>query len=668
MLESLQTQLTEQMATQEARLQGQIGEQINSLAATMEARLQVVAGAGSHPAQSAMNHGRPPDEANQSTRVVRTEIAATGPSTPRLHTMKLDVPKFSGEDPHQWIFNIQEYFDFHKVPEDQRLQIAGFSLEREASEWIYPEGYTWKKIPNDYKESYFEEFKKFYKWDASIDRHVRKAFQAQAGIRYTDMVSKFKSNRTSTGKPACIHEDTWRIWEAYWDRPDVKAKSEQQRKNRMSEVAGPGTGCSRHTGGSRSAIEHYHKLRDELQKEHNLFECFEHMHKKKNGAFVDERSKKIAHRFGTHHFEDYQANLAKLTQKGSVADFQTEFEKLMNKVTGIQEPLLISFFVGGLKPNLRREMLIAKPQSLLEAFKLAKAFEVRHEEIVRDSRATNRGWSYKTTFPVRDSRAGNDGHTLPHEAPVTQFPTSKGLLPTPPPSSKGVATSTVPIRRMSAAEVQARREKGLCFYCDQKYSPGHRCRRSLHLLIAADDIGEDGNGLGEPDTALEESHADEEITGDISALNTLAGQGNPRSLRLWGDISRQKCLVLIDSGSTHNFIKPSAVEMLQLPIQPIKPFQVYIGSGDTLLCSHYCPNVTVVLQGTTFQIDLHVLPIAGPEVVLGIIWLQSLGTVAHDYAKLIMKFKYNNNMVTLKGETLPPKIIPFPQFQKIHPL
>nr|GMD54293.1 Transposon Ty3-G Gag-Pol polyprotein [Ipomoea batatas] len=295
-------------------------------------------------------------------------------------------------------------------------------------------------------------------------------------------------------------------------------------------------------------------------------------------------------------------------------------------------------------------MLIAKPQSLLEAFKLTKAFEVRHEEIVRDSRATNRGWSYKTTFPVRDSRAGNDGHTLPHEVLVTQFPSSKGLLPTPPPSSKGVATSTVPIRRMSAAEVQARREKGLCFYYDQKYSHGHRCRRSLHLLIAADDSGEDGNDLGEPDTVLEESHADEEITGDISALNTLAGQGNPRSLRLWGDISRQKCLVLIDSGSTHNFIKPSTVEMLQLPIQPVKPFQVYIGSGDTLLCSHYCPNVIIVLQGTTFQIDLHVLLIAGPDVVLGIIWLQSLGTVAHDYAKLIMKFKYNNNMVTLKGE------------------
>nr|GME16058.1 uncharacterized protein LOC109147304 [Ipomoea batatas] len=94
---------------------------------------------------------------------------------------------------------------------------------------------------------------KFYKWDASIDRHVRKAFLAH--------------------KQAY---DTWRIWEAYWDRPDVIAKSEQHRKNRMNE-------------------------RDELQKEPNMFECFEHMHKKKNGAFVDERSKKIVEEIQARH-------------------------------------------------------------------------------------------------------------------------------------------------------------------------------------------------------------------------------------------------------------------------------------------------------------------------------------------------------------------------------
>nr|GMD32818.1 uncharacterized protein LOC109146588 [Ipomoea batatas]GMD32820.1 uncharacterized protein LOC109146588 [Ipomoea batatas] len=138
-----------------------------------------------------------------------------------------------------------------------------------------------------------------------VDMKKLKLF-AQAGIRYTDMVSKFKSNRTSTGKPACIHEDKWRIWEAYWDRPDVKAKSEQQRKNRMSE-------------------------RDELQKEHNLFECFEHMHKKKNGAFVDERSKKI------------------------VEEIQARHDAAMQEVEGSTEPPVINMsqlyvdVVGGVK-------------------------------------------------------------------------------------------------------------------------------------------------------------------------------------------------------------------------------------------------------------------------------------------------------------------------------
>nr|GLL44539.1 uncharacterized protein LOC109146588 [Ipomoea trifida] len=95
------------------------------------------------------------------------------------------------------------------------------------------------------------------------------------------MLSKFKTKRTSTRRPTCVAEETWAIWEAYWDRPDVKAKSEQ-RKNRMSEVEGPGT-------------------RDELQKEPNLFECFEQMHKKKDGMFVDERSKRIAEEIQARH-------------------------------------------------------------------------------------------------------------------------------------------------------------------------------------------------------------------------------------------------------------------------------------------------------------------------------------------------------------------------------
>nr|GMD70742.1 ABC transporter B family member 11 [Ipomoea batatas] len=58
---------------------------------------------------------------------------------------------------------------------------------------------------------------------------------------------------------------------------------------------------SRHTGGSRSAIEHYRKFRDELQNEPNLFECFAQMHKKKNGMLVDQRSKRIVDEIQARH-------------------------------------------------------------------------------------------------------------------------------------------------------------------------------------------------------------------------------------------------------------------------------------------------------------------------------------------------------------------------------
>ena len=82
----------------------------------------------------------------------------------------------------------------------------------------------------------------------------------------------------------------------------------------------------------------------------------------------------VRHRFGPAVFEDFEGNLSKLTQTGSVSDFQAAFEDLMNKVTEISEPLLISFFITGLKPAIRRKLLFNRPSSLMEAFALARTF------------------------------------------------------------------------------------------------------------------------------------------------------------------------------------------------------------------------------------------------------------------------------------------------------
>lgn len=56
---------------------------------------------------------------------------------------------------------------------------------------------------------------------------------------------------------------------------------------------------------------------------------------------------------------------------------------------------------------------------------------------------------------------------------------------------KGVTTDEKkkddPTKRLYDAEFQSRREKGLCFWCNEKYYAGHRCKvkeqKELRMLM-----------------------------------------------------------------------------------------------------------------------------------------------------------------------------------------
>ncbi|GJZ85087.1 retrotransposon-related protein [Tanacetum coccineum] len=108
--------------------------------------------------------------------------------------------------------------------------------------------------------------------------------------------------------------------------------------------------------------------------------------------------------------------------------------------------------------------------------------------------------------------------------------------------------------------------------------------------------------------------------------------------------------ILIDNGSTHNFICPDVVESMRLSLQSTKVFKVYIGSGVTLMCENVCAQVDLNLQGLDIKVDLYVLPMQGPDVVLDIQWLQQLGKVTHDYAQQVMEFTLSNTTHTLTGD------------------
>ncbi|MCI42167.1 retrotransposon-derived protein PEG10-like, partial [Trifolium medium] len=51
-------------------------------------------------------------------------------------SIKLDIPRFDGSDPMGWIFKINQFFDYHLTPDEQRLRIASFYMDGEALPWF----------------------------------------------------------------------------------------------------------------------------------------------------------------------------------------------------------------------------------------------------------------------------------------------------------------------------------------------------------------------------------------------------------------------------------------------------------------------------------------------------------------------------------------------------
>ncbi|GJY87828.1 hypothetical protein Tco_0502456 [Tanacetum coccineum] len=74
---------------------------------------------------------------------------------------------------------------------------------------------------------------------------------------------------------------------------------------------------------------------------------------------------------------DAENALSKLLQMGTVAEYESKFVILANRVTGIYANLLKSFYISGLTPALQCALLMLNPTTLDEAFSLARVTEAR---------------------------------------------------------------------------------------------------------------------------------------------------------------------------------------------------------------------------------------------------------------------------------------------------
>jgi hypothetical protein len=177
--------------------------------------------------------------------------------------------------------------------------------------------------------------------------------------------------------------------------------------------------------------------------------------------------------------------------------------------------------------------------------------------------------------------------------------------------------------RLKPQQMDERREKGLCFNCDNKYSKGHKCGENKLFYIDREE---------EEDQELEPSQDPNlEETNPTTYCHALVSITTPQTLKIQGYIKKKKVTILIDLGSTHNFINYKLAKDLIFFVYPTPEFQVMIAYGGTIKFLGKCHSIKINMGEYFLDSPMISIQMGGVNVVLGVQWLQSLGIVAFDF-------------------------------------
>jgi hypothetical protein len=261
-------------------------------------------------------------------------------------------------------------------------------------------------------------------------------------------------------------------------------------------------------------------------------------------------------RFGLSIRSNPLGELRLLRQTGSVAEYQSRFLALLSRADRLSDRQEMQMFTSGLHDDLRIDVELQGPRDLEHALVLARAFKKKA------NRPTARASTHRA-------------YQQPRHPPAPALP-APDVAP------------TRAVRRLSPAEM-ANRRQGLCFNCDEKFTRGHKCAH-LFFIEHDDSIQED------PST--DDAPEDDE---PCISLYAMAGVQTTDTVCLRIRIRGLKILALVDSGSSHNFVRDEVAHHLGIPLVPVRTgLSVIVANGDRLPCSGFCENLNVVVGGEPF--------------------------------------------------------------------
>ncbi|KAJ8754363.1 hypothetical protein K2173_002814 [Erythroxylum novogranatense] len=266
-------------------------------------------------------------------------------------------------------------------------------------------------------------------------------------------------------------------------------------------------------------------------------------------------------------------------------DFFGELSKLQQQVGRLVQDRQVSCFVSGLTPLIRTDVQANRPKTLAEAIAFARLYEARNT-------ASGKGLPTQTRLASQMVRSPS--------RPASGF-----------------------VKRLTWDELNERKRLELCFKCNDKFGPGHKCKKLFSIQAVLEDSDDD------IEMEIEDQDSAEEVP--AISLHAIAGFEGPKTMRLCGRVVRLDGMVLVDSGSTHNFISEEFTRKAGLEPTKRKKLKVQVASGEELSSPGIFPII----------VDLYILPLEGYDVVLGTQWLRTLVLTVWDFSKLLMAFNLN---------------------------
>ncbi|GKF09022.1 hypothetical protein Tco_0043246, partial [Tanacetum coccineum] len=236
-----------------------------------------------------------------------------------------------------------------------------------------------------------------------------------------------------------------------------------------------------------------------------------------------------------------------------------------------------------------------KPQTLADAYCLTNLQETTLNAVKKKGRSA---------FVLNQSRYYN-GSNSTYQKPLLATPTSSTNNTTVKPNTPVIA----PNRRLSQKEYAEKKANILCFFCDQKYVPMHKCSGQLYSLVLMPEIESERAFLEIDESIVNNGLMD--LQEPLISLNALTGTYNFKTMRILGIVGKHLLHILIDCRSTYNFLDRNMAKQIGCNIKTTCPLSVTVVDGNKLLTTFECKQFKWQFGPNCFSTDVMLLPLGG---------------------------------------------------------